>query len=443
LDYIHTFSHSGFGIRVLKNGVWGFAASNDFTPDEVVQTAKTAVAIADSARHLVRHEAALAPVEPAVATWESKPEIDPFEVKTEDKVTLLSEVDRLMKAATPVASTSGLLVSHREEKIFVSSEGSRISQSLVNTGAAIQAVARAQNDVQVRTYPVQSSGDGVLRGWEYIERLDLLGNAERVAKEACELTGAPQCPSGIFDVILGGSQLALQLHESCGHAVEYDRAIGMETGSIGTSYLTPDKRGSFRFGSPIVNVVADATIPGALGSFGYDDDGVPAQKVDIVKDGVFLNYLTSRETGAMLGEPSTGASRAMSADRIPLIRMTNVSLMPADYSLDEIIRTTKHGILMDVNKSFSIDDRRYHFQFGTEAGWEIEDGSVRRMVRNPIYAGDAPEFWNSCDAIAGKDEWRVYGLPSCGKGEPLQLVGVGHGASPARFRNVKVGVGKW
>jgi len=443
VDFVSTQEHTGFGVRVLKGGAWGFASSNDFTAEEVTRIAGTAAAIADSSRQLVKKRAVLAPIDPVVAEWEATPKTDPFEVKVEDKVELLLEAERLMRKTAPVDLTSGQLSCRSEDKTFASTEGSYIHQRFVQTGASIRAMARGQNEVQTRTYPAGVSGDVAGRGWEHVEELDLLGNAERVAKEAWELTKADQCPSGTIDVILEGSQLAAQIHESCGHAVEYDRATGMETGAIGTSYLTLDKRGTFRFGSPLVNIVADSTIPGALGSFGYDDDGVPAQRVDIVKDGIFLNYLTSREMAATLGERSNGANRAMSFDKIPLIRMTNVSLMPGDYALDEMIRSTKHGIYMDVNRSFSIDDRRYSFQFGTEVGWEIEDGSLRRMVKNPTYTGNAPEFWNSCDAIGGKDRWRVWGMPTCGKGEPLQLIGVGHGASPARFRNVKVGVGKW
>ena len=443
VEFISTSEQTGFGVRVLKDSAWGFASSNDFCAGEVTRVARTAVAVAEASRGLVRHKASLAPVEPVVAEWEAAPKIDPFEVKIEDKCALLFEAERLMKEAAPVAITQGLLSCFHEEKTLASTEGSLIHQRFTGCGASIVATARSQTDVQTRTYPVQSSGDGVLQGWEYVTDLDLLGNAERVGREAWELTTADQCPSGTLDVILKGSQMAIQIHESCGHAVEYDRAVGMEAGAIGTSYLTPDKKGTFRFGSPIVNIVADATIPGALGSFGYDDDGVPAQKVDVVKEGFFLSFLTSREMAATLGERSNGTNRAAGCDRIPLIRMTNVNLQPGDYSLDEIIRTTKHGILMDITKSFSIDDRRYQFQFGTEAGWEIEDGSVRRMVKNPTYTGNAPEFWNSCDAIAAEDEWRVWGLPTCGKGDPVQLIGVGHGASPARFRHVKVGVGKW
>lgn len=196
---------------------------------------------------------------------------------------------------------------------------------------------------------------------------------------------------------------------------------------VGTSFLTTEKQGNFRYGSPEVNIVADATIPGANGSFGYDDDGVPAQKTTIVDQGIFTNYLTSRETAGEVGQVSNGANRAVNWNRIPLVRMTNINLEPGDYSLDEIIKNTKHGIYMDLNRSYSIDDRRYNFQFGTEVGWEIEDGSIKRMVKNPTYTGNTPEFWNSCDAIAGRDEWKVWGIPNCGKGEPGQPIRVGHG----------------
>lgn len=433
----------GFGVRVLKDGAWGFSSSSILTEDEVKAVAEEAVEIAAASARTARSRVSLTPVEPVNDIWEAKPKIDPFSMKTEEKVEYLLQAEDLMRKAAPVSLTHGSLVFTREEKLFMSSEGSHIRQELVQSGGVIGAMARDLGEVQSRSYPAQFGGDFALKGWEHIQELDLLGNAERVAREACALLKAPQCPSGVMDVILEGSQLALQIHESCGHPIELDRVLGMEAGMVGTSFLTLDKKGSFRYGSSAVNIVADATIPGANGSFGYDDDGVKAQRVDIVRDGIFVDYLTSRETAGVLGQRSNGANRAVSWNRIPLVRMTNINLEPGDYTLDEIIRTTKHGIYMDLNRSYSIDDRRYNFQFGTEVGWEIEDGSIKRMVKNPTYTGNTPEFWNSCDAISGKDEWKVWGIPNCGKGEPMQAIRVGHGASPARFRNVRVGVGKW
>ncbi|MEA3404008.1 MAG: TldD/PmbA family protein, partial [Armatimonadota bacterium] len=274
-----------------------------------------------------------------------------------------------------------------------------------------------------------------------VEELELAEHAPRVAAEARQLIDAPACPSGRMDLILGRGQLALQLHESCGHPIELDRVLGTEASFAGTSFLTPEKLGSFRYGSDIVTITADATIPGGLGSFAYDDEGVPSQRSMIVSDGIFTGYLTSRETAAQLGLPgSNGCMRADGWARLPLIRMTNINLEPGDTPREEIIASTERGILMEDNLSWSIDDRRLNFQFGCEIGWLIEDGEIAGMVRNPTYTGITPEFWRSCDAVADEDSWTVWGLPNCGKGEPGQIAHVGHGVSAARFRGVQVGV---
>ncbi len=355
----------------------------------------------------------------------------------------LTTAEELMSKAAEVNLTHGSLNFFKEDKHFMSSEGSDIRQTLTQSGGVIGAMARNQSEAQMRSYPAQFGGDYALKGWEHIKELDFSGNAPRVSQEARALLDAKQCPSGCYDLILEGSQLALQIHESCGHPIELDRVLGTEAGMVGTSFLTPDKKHCFRYGSPSVNIVADATIPGANGSFGYDDDGVPGGRFNIVNEGIFENYLTSRETAPVIGEKSNGANRAVSWNRIPLVRMTNISLTPGDFTLDEIIKDTKHGIYMDLNRSYSIDDRRYNFQFGTEIGWEIEDGSITNMIKNPTYTGNTPEFWNSCDAVSNKSLWKVWGIPNCGKGEPGQPIRVGHGASPARFRKVRVGVGKW
>ncbi|MGI6643193.1 MAG: TldD/PmbA family protein [Bacillota bacterium] len=445
LQSISEEDDSGFGVRVLKDGAWGFASSGTATTDEIVRIAREAVSIAKaSARSLgTRPPVTLSQAEAVQDQWSADPKIDPFDMKVEEKIDVLFTAEDLMRKSAPVSLTHGSLNFYKEDKHFMSSEGSDIRQTLTQSGGVIGAMARDQNEAQMRSYPAQFGGDYALKGWEHIEELDFSGNAPRIAKEACDMLRAPQCPSGYYDLILEGSQLALQIHESCGHPIELDRVLGMEAGMVGTSFLTTEKKGTFRYGSPSVNIVADATVPGGNGSFGYDDDGVPAQAFDIVKEGIFEEYLTSRETASAVGSVSNGANRAVSWNRIPLVRMTNINLTPGDFTLDEIIKDTKRGIYMDLNRSYSIDDRRYNFQFGTEVGWEIEDGSITRMVKNPTYTGNTPEFWNSCDAVASKDEWKVWGIPNCGKGEPGQPIRVGHGASPARFRNVRVGVGKW
>jgi TldD protein len=246
----------------------------------------------------------------------------------------------------------------------------------------------------------------------------------------------------VRDLLLEGSQLALQIHESCGHATELDRILGTEKSLAGASFLHPEMLGKLRYGSDIVNLVADATVPGGLGTFAYDDEGVPARRQMLVDRGVLVGFQSSRETARECGlARSSGAMRADGPLRAPLIRMTNISLEPGEGTLEDLVADTKHGILMATNRSWSIDDLRLNFQFGCEAAWEIENGKRTRLLRDPVYVGVTPEFWGSCDAITGRSEWKVWGISNCGKGEPMQIMHVGHGASPARFRGISVGSG--
>jgi TldD protein len=258
------------------------------------------------------------------------------------------------------------------------------------------------------------------------------------------LLSAPQCPSGRRTIVLHPSQLYLQLHESCGHPTELDRVFGTEASYAGTSFLTTDKLDGFRYGSDIVDIVADATAPGGLGTFGWDDEGVPAQSVPLVKEGMFVGYLSSRETAPRIGRQSGGQMRADSWNRIPLIRMTNVNLLPKPgMNLDEIVADTDDGLFLASNRSWSIDDRRLNFQFATEFAREIRGGQLGQLYKNPTYTGITYEFWRSCDAIGDGRSYRMLGTPNCGKGEPGQIAHVGHAVSGARFRDVQVGVGKW
>ena len=236
----------------------------------------------------------------------------------------------------------------------------------------------------------------------------------------------------------------MQIHESIGHPIELDRVLGMEANFAGTSFLTLDKLRKLRYGSDIVNVVADARPehgPG-LGTFAYDDEGVAAQCTPIISNGLFTGYLSNRETAGDIGAMRSGGTmRAEGWNRLPIIRMTNVSIVPGEkpLSLDQLISGTDDGIFMQTNRSWSIDDKRYNFQFGCEAGWEIKNGKLGRMLKNSSYSGITTEFWNSMDAICSREHWTLWGTPNCGKGQPMQTMGTGHGAAPARFRNVKIG----
>lgn len=444
VDSMGSSVSKGFGVRVLYDGAWGFASSSLVNEEEVGAITEEAVSIAKASASLKRGKGVeLAPVESVTARWESKFKVDPFDVKAEDKICLLLEADALMRKNPQVRIASGSMWCMREDKVFASTEGSYIEQVKTETGAGIEAMATDGREMQRRSYPNSAGGDCGSVGYEMVLDLDLSEHAERIASEAVALLSAKQCPNLNTTLILDSSQLTLQVHESCGHPIELDRVFGQEASYAGTSFLTPEKQGTFRYGSDQVNIVADATLPGGLGSFGYDDEGVPAQRVSVIDEGIFKNYLSSRETASELGQLSTGAMRADGWNRIPIIRMTNVNLEPGDWTLDEMIKDTDEGIYMETNKSWSIDDKRLNFQFGTEVAYEIKDGSLGAMLKNPNYTGITYEFWRSCDAVGNEDEWRLWGLANCGKGEPGQVAHVGHGAAPARFRNVKVGVGEW
>ncbi|HUS81299.1 MAG TPA: TldD/PmbA family protein [Armatimonadota bacterium] len=430
----------GLGVRVIAGGAWGFAATSELTDAVVREAARRAVDLARAAATTATEPVRLAPVEPATDDVRARFEVDPRDVPLPDRVALLMECDRLMRRQQ-IAVAEGRLSVLRQSRHLCTSEGAEIYEERIETGAGISATAVDGRESQRRSYPASHGGQAMTRGWEVIEELRLADHAEEIAAEAVALLNAPICPSGPMDLILAGGQLGLQLHESCGHPIELDRVLGTEASYAGMSFLTPDKLGSFRYGSPLVNITADATIPGGLGSFGYDDEGVPAQRTDIVREGIFVGYLTSRETAATLGlGASNGCMRADGWARLPIIRMTNINLEPGDTPLAEIIATTERGILIEHNLSWSIDDRRLNFQFGGEVGRMIEDGQITGIVRNPTYTGITPEFWGSCDAVADADTWLVQGLANCGKGEPGQTAHVGHGVSAARFRGVRVGV---
>jgi TldD protein len=435
---------AGFGIRVLLGGAWGFAGSARLERDEVERVAREAVAIARASGIAAGDPVGLDDTPAAVGHYATPYAEDPFAISLEDKLGILFAADEAMARVNGISVREGTMECARERKTFASTEGARVEQELMEAGAGIEVSAVAEGDMQQRSYPNSSGGQHVTGGFEAIRAMDLPGHGERIAEEAVALLSAPQCPSGEMTVIIDSAQMALQVHESCGHPIELDRVLGMEASFAGTSFLTLDKLDRLAYGSPHVNIDADATAPGGLGTFGWDDEGVPAQDVPIVSAGRFVGYLTSRETAPIIGRRSMGSSRASGWNVIPLIRMTNINLRPGEAgSLDDLVADTREGILLSTNRSWSIDDRRLNFQFGTQMGWLIRDGRLTQMVRNPTYTGITPRFWSSCDAICGPEEYTLWGVPNCGKGEPMQTHRVGHGAAPARFRKVQVGVGRW
>lgn len=431
----------GFGVRAVADGAWGFAASHLLTQVEADRTAALAVRIAKASALAKRADVELGFPVISAGSYTTPVRVDPFTVSLEDKVQLLMDADASMRKVSGVTIAESSFQALKTEKLFASTEGSFIEQQLVETGAGLEATAVRDGEVQRRSYPNSFGRHQGTAGFEFVQDLRLVDNAPLIAEQAVQLLSAEQCPSDLVTtVILDPTQLALQIHESCGHPIELDRVLGTEASYAGTSFLTVDKLGSFRYGSDLVNIVADATVPGGLGTFGYDDEGVVAQKVPIVQNGRFVNYLTSRETAAALGQRSNGSMRADGWNRIPLIRMTNINLEPGPWRLEDLIADTDEGVFMQTNKSWSIDDKRLNFQFGTEIAWEIKGGKLGRMYKNPTYTGITPQFWGGCDAICR--EWTVWGVVNCGKGQPVQVAHVGHGAAAARFRNVRVGVMK-
>ncbi|MBZ5694985.1 MAG: TldD/PmbA family protein [Acidobacteriia bacterium] len=433
----------GIGIRVIASGAWGFSSTDRLTRDGIQECAAEAVAIAKASALAKRENVALVPEQAHVDTWQNPFLKDPFRIPVEQQIDLLLAADKEMRRVKGVTVAEGSMSFRKIDQLFASSTGSSIHQIKMQSGAGIVATSFAGSEIQKRSYPNSFGGQHMLAGYELIESLDLVGNAPRMAEECVALHTAAQCPEGQKTIILGSSQLGLQIHESIGHPIELDRVLGMEANFAGMSFLTTEKLRHLKYGSDIVNVVADARLehgPG-LGTFAYDDEGVPAQCTPIITNGLFTGYLSSRETAASIGEKRSGGTmRCESWNRLPMIRMTNISINPGTWKYDDLIADTDDAILMETNRSWSIDDKRYHFQFSTEIGWEIKGGKKGRMIKHPSYSGITTEFWNSCDAICSRDYWTLWGTPNCGKGQPQQVMGTGHGASPARFRNVKVGI---
>jgi TldD protein len=439
--HVSSSESQGVGIRVLASGCWGFAATSDLSPNGIEAAAALALEIARASAAAKKDDVVLAPEQKYEATWVSPCVIDPFTVPVDRNLATLLAVDRELRRDPAISLAEASMHFERERKVFASTLGSLIDQTRTTSGAGFAALCYKDGEIQKRSYPNSFGGQYQLRGYELVDELDLVAHAPRIADEAIALHSAAQCPEGAFDLILDSSQLALQIHESIGHPIELDRVLGTEANYAGMSFLTLDQLRRLRYGSEIVNVVCDARPehgPG-LGTFAFDDEGVPAQQTDIIRDGEFTGYMTSRETAASVGEArSNGCMRADGWARLPLIRMTNVSLQPGRQALEEVFGDGP-AIYMETNRSWSIDDKRYNFQFGCEVAWEMRGGKRVRMLKNPSYSGISTEFWNACAAIAGPEHWTLWGVPNCGKGQPEQIMGTGHGASPARFRNIKVG----
>jgi len=429
----------GFGIRVIRNGAWGFAASSDLSRESIQRVALLAVKVAQASSTLKTEDIRLGETEKIVDTYETPVKLDPLAVPIEDKIGLLLEADEGMRGIEGIKIAQSKLNFWKTKKLFASTEGSLIEQEIVESGGGITATSVKNGETGSRTYPGFLGGHYKTMGYEFIDSLAFAENAGRIAEEAVALLVAPEMEETTTTVIVDGPMVAIQIHETVGHPTELDRVFGTEVSLAGTSHLTPDKMGNLRFASQIVNITADATLPGGLGTFGYDDEGTPAQKSYLIREGTFTGYLTSRETAPLIGQNSNGTMRAAGWGHIPLIRMTNVNLEPGDWKLEDLIADTDEGLFIVSPTAPSIDDKRLNYHVSTEVGWRIKNGKLAEMVKRPSYSGISYELWRECDAICSRDEWEIWGVPNCGKGEPMQSMHVAHGASPARFRKVKVG----
>ena len=440
VDHIDSTSADGVGVRVRARGGWGFAATRDTTRAGVERALKQALAIAESQPSAPAGRRAA--VAPARGHWSCRHEQDPFDVSLEDKLALLFAAEAGLRGDPRIVRSEAGCDSRRVRTAFASTEGAACTQDRVESGGSIAAVAVAGDELQVRSYPGSHGSAAACAGWEHVLGFDLAAHAPRVAAEALELLTAPECPAGRTTVILGGEQMALQIHESIGHALELDRMLLMEASYAGTSWVVPADLGRLRYGSEQLDVTADATLAGGLGTFGWDDEGVAAARTPLIEAGVLRAALSNRGSAAAIGlDRSGGCARADGFARQPIVRMTNVSIEPgAAGSLNDLIADTDAGLYLETNRSWSIDDRRLHFQFGTEVAREIRGGELGRLLRNASYAGVTPTFWSGLDAVCSAPAWRLWGVGNCGKGEPGQVMRVSHGTAPARFRGVQVGV---
>ncbi len=432
----------GFGVRVISDGAWGFACSPDVTAGEIDRVAAEAVRIARASATLKKEDVRLAPEPVWDERWQTPVAEDPFEVPLDQKLALLFEIDKILRADKRIKTAQGTLAFKSEHQWMATSEGSFIDQLLIRSGAGYSATAVGEGEVQTRSYPNSFRGQYMSLGYELVRGLHLIENAERVREEAVALLTAPTCPSGERDVIIDGSQMGLQIHESVGHATELDRVLGMEANYAGMSFATTDKLNNFQYGAPIVNLVCDSTVPGGLSTFGWDDDGVRAQRWHLVKSGQFVGYQLCRELAHTINAGrSSGNNRADGWNNIPIVRQTNLSLLPGDWELEDLMADTEGGIFMETNRCWSIDQWRLNFQFGVEAAWEIKGGRKGQLLKNANYQGITPDFWKSCDAICNEKHWTLWGVHNCGKGQPMQVAEMSHGAAPTRFRKLTVGVG--
>ena len=428
-------SDRGLGFRVIHKGSWGFAAT-DRTDDAALRgVVDEAFRRAEAAASVQRRTVTLAAVAPQRGEYRTTLGRDPFAVPLAERIDHLREVDAASRGPR-VKTRRSSIAAYRTRKHLVTSEGTDVSQEIVESGAGLSVLAVKAGAKPAQRYDMRLTRQA---GWEFVLHLDLVARARRYRDDAEAMLDAPLADETPTTLVFAPEFLALLVHESCGHPTEADRLLEHEVAFAGTTFMWPEDRGKLRYGSPHVSMTADATVPGGMGTFGWDDDGVPAMRTKLVDRGTFVGYLTSRETAGALGLPVTiGSARAESWQHFPIVRMVNVSLDPGATPFAELMRGVDSGLLLDAPASYSLDDKRQNFHFSTQSARVIRNGQLEGYVRGVAFQSLTPDFWGRCDDVA--DDWELHGFLSCAKGEPLQLMRVGHGAAHARFRDVPIEV---
>jgi len=432
---VATSRSKGVGIRIYVNGIMGFAATSNL--DNLMDTVKLAYNTAVASAVLNNNKVELSPKKALKDTYATQISINPFEVPLNEKIGVLMACNSVMSNVQDVSSCEAFMSFRKEKVIFADTTGSYITQTFYQSGGGITARATKNGDTQERSFT-----NYLRAGYEAVLNMKLPEHSEKLAQQAVALTNAENCPEGTFDLILMPSQLQLQIHESVGHPTELDRVLGSEAAFAGASFLAPtDLSANLKYGSEHVTIVADATDSMGdlgLGTFGYDDEGVEAQNITLVKKGVFANFQTSRDNAPIVNQNSYGMGLADGWSNLPIVRMTNINLQPGHFSYDDLVKGVEYGFLLEENKSWSIDDKRVNFQFACEIAHEIKDGKLTgKIYKNPIYTGKTTEFWGSCDGVCSAKYRQMVGVPNCGKGQPMQVMRVAHASSPARFRKVR------
>ncbi len=438
LQSVITNEDFGFAVRVLVAGTWGFASSSTFTETEVNRISKIACDIAKANKKIQLKEVELVPVETYTDYWKTPVEIDPFDIPIDEKANLLISINEKAKSLGADFCYS-FIWAVNESKYFASSEGSYIKQDIIRIYPQYDLTVVDKNSGKFENRKSLTTPIG--KGYEYVKNFDWFGDLEKSVEETKQKLKSKSVDPGKKDIILDPTHLWLTIHESCGHPSELDRALGYEANYAGTSFLTTEKLRKLKYGSEHITMIADRTQKDGLATRGYDDDGVKTTSWELVKDGLFVGYQTTREMASIIGEKtSNGCAYADSWNHFPIQRMPNVSLKPGDdkLSLNELIESTDDGIYIVGDGSWSIDMQRYNFQFTGQAFHEIKNGKIVGLLRDVAYQGNTVSFWNSCDSVCDKTEYKLGGSFFCGKGEPGQVAPVSHGASPARFRQVNI-----